>query len=216
MSSQITAEEIVTATLSHVPFDGWSASSISMGASDCGASEDELARLLPRGVTDAIETYAKMADEDMVSAFDELSDKPEKMHLKIRALILCRLEMAMPHKEAVSKTLAYLAQPSHAALASKLLYKTVDSMWRTAGDISTDASFYSKRATLAAVYSATLLAFLADDSGDLSKTEAFLDRRLKEVAAIPKITAPAKAVMAKTGAIASQIFEAAMSKSRPR
>jgi len=152
----------------------------------------------------------------MIAAFDALSDKPEKMHLKIRTLILCRLEMAMAHKEAVSKTVAYLAQPSQAALASKLLYKTIDSMWRAAGDISTDASFYSKRATLAAVYSATLFAFLADDSGDLSKTEAFLDRRLKEVAAIPKVTAPAKAVMARTGAMASQIFQMAMSKSKPR
>ena len=67
-------------------------------------------------------------------------------------------------------------------------------MWRGAGDKATDISFYSKRATLAAVYSATLLAFLADDSPDMAKTEAFLDRRLQDVAQIPKLTAPAKAL----------------------
>ena len=114
------------------------------------------------------------------------------MHLKIRALILLRLTQAIPHKEAVRRTLAALATPLHAPMSTALLYQTVDHMWRAAGDDATDASFYTKRATLAAVYSATLLAFLGDDSADMAKTEAFLDRRLADVAKIPKVTAPLK------------------------
>ena len=39
-------------------------------------------------------------------------------------------------------------------LALKLLYRTVDAMWYAAGDTSTDFNFYTKRATLAGVYSA--------------------------------------------------------------
>ena len=49
-----------------------------------------------------------------------------------------------------------------------------------------------KRATLSAVYSATLLAFLSDNSADMAKTEAFLDRRLADVARLPKMARPAK------------------------
>ena len=67
-------------------------------------------------------------------------------------------------------------------------------MWRTAGDEATDFSFYSKRATLAAVYSSTLLAFLGDDTPDLSKTTIFLDNRLGDVARIPKMTAPIRKI----------------------
>jgi len=80
-----------------------------------------------------------------------------------------------------------------APLATRLLYQTIDTMWRAAGDRSTDYNFYTKRATLSAVYSATLLAFLSDDSPDNSKTEAFLDRRLKDVAAVPNMTRPVRA-----------------------
>ena len=116
------------------------------------------------------------------------------VHMKIRSLILIRLEQAAPYKEVVRRTLAVLARPQHAKLASQLLYKTVDEMWRAAGDTSTDYNFYTKRATLSAVYSATLLAFLSDNSADLAKTEAFLDRRLADVAKLPKMARPARVV----------------------
>ena len=196
------ADDIVRAALGHVPFDGWSMATLALAAADCGHDEAVLAELFPRGELDAIALYAAIADCDMVAAFDALEEAPTKTHLKIRALILCRLSLAMPHKETVSKTLSYLAQPHHAALASKLLYKTSDVMWRAAGDDATDFSFYSKRATLAGVYSATLLAFLADDSSDMAKTEAFLDRRLADIAQIPKVTAPAKAALSKAASLA--------------
>lgn len=215
MASQNTPSDmstrIVRAALNHVPFDGWSDATLQMAADDCGLSAAELASCLPGGVKDAIALYASLADSDMVAAFEALEDKPEKVHLKIRALILCRLAGAMPHKEAVSKSLSYLAQPQNAPLASKLLYGTVDTMWRASGDDATDVSFYTKRATLAAVYSATLLAFLSDDSADMEKTKTFLDRRLRDVAQIPKVTAPAKAAVGKmaslAGGLASALFQ---------
>ena len=196
------AEDIVRAALGHVPFDGWSMATLALAADDCGLDEAALDQHFPRGVQDAIVLYAAIADCDMVEAFNALDEAPTKTHLKIRALILCRLSLAIPHKETVSKTLSYLAQPQHAAMASKLLYQTSDVMWRAAGDDATDFSFYSKRATLAGVYSATLLAFLADDSADMAKTEAFLDRRLADIAQIPKVTAPAKAVFSKAASLA--------------
>ncbi|MGC6517101.1 MAG: COQ9 family protein [Candidatus Puniceispirillaceae bacterium] len=204
MSNSQIANDIVRSSLAHVPFDGWTRTSLVMGAADCGISESALDEYLPKGVDDAISLYAAMADADMVSAYEALEKVPDKMHLKIRALILCRLSLALPHKQVVSKTLSYLAQPQQAARATKLLYQTVDVMWRSAGDSATDISFYSKRATLAGVYSATLLAFLADDSADMAKTEAFLDRRLQEVAMIPKVTKPAKAAFGQiTGALSA-------------
>jgi len=68
----------------------------------------------------------------------------------------------------------------------------VDRIWRLTGDRSVDFSFYTKRATLAGVYSATLLYWVANANADRAKAEDFLDQRLREVAMIPKVTAPAK------------------------
>ena len=53
-------------------------------------------------------------------------------------------------------------------------------------------SFYTKRATLAGVYSAVLLYWVANPTADAARVEAFLDQRLREVALIPKVTAPAR------------------------
>jgi ubiquinone biosynthesis protein COQ9 len=56
-----------------------------------------------------------------------------------------------------------------------------------AGDKSTDMSWYSKRATLAAVYTATELFMLTDVSPDFEDTWAFLDRRLSDAAEAGKL-----------------------------
>ena len=190
-------DHIIEAILNHVPFDGWSKASLDMAATDCELSQAEIHGLFPGGVADAIAAYGAYSDKNMITAFygqglAEISDMP--VHMKIRSLILLRLEQAAPFKEVVRRTLAVLARPQHAKLAAQLLYNTVDEMWRAAGDTSTDYNFYTKRATLSAVYSATLLAFLSDNSPDMAKTEAFLDRRLADIAKLPKMARPAKGI----------------------
>ena len=188
---------VIEAILDHVPFDGWSTASLDMAAADCGLSEAQMRSLFPAGVVDAIDAYGAFSDQNMITAFhdqDAADIAVMPVHMKIRSLILIRLEQAAPYKEVVRRTLAVLARPQNAERASKLLYKTIDEMWRAAGDTSTDYNFYTKRATLSAVYSATLLAFLSDNSADLAKTEAFLDRRLADVAKLPKMARPARAL----------------------
>jgi ubiquinone biosynthesis protein COQ9 len=70
------------------------------------------------------------------------------------------------------------------------LYRTCHRIWKIAGDTSTDFSFYTKRASLAAVYSSTLLFWLNDNSGTQDETEAFLDRRLKDISKISNLKKP--------------------------
>ena len=132
-AEKITLHQLIEAVLSHIPFDGWSTASLKMAAADCGVSEAELTVLFPAGVADAITAYGAYADEMMVGAFEErYQDDSLSMpvHIKIRTLILIRLEQAAPHKEVVRRTLAALAHPQHAKLGAKMLYDTVDAMWR--------------------------------------------------------------------------------------
>ena len=82
--------------------------------------------------------------------------------------------------------LAFLALPAHTALGLSCLARTVDEMWRAAGDTSTGFNFYTKRGLLAGVYGATLLAWLDDETEDFSATWAFLDRRISDVMEIQK------------------------------
>lgn len=184
--------ELVTAAIAHVPFDGWSGATLLLAEAECGLAGKRWHDYFLGGLEEVVELYGALADDKMVTAYHEMDQVPVPTHLKVRTLILLRLHQARGHSETVRRSLGFLAQPQHAALATKMLYRTVDTIWRAAGDTTTDYNFYTKRATLAAVYSATMLAFLADDTDDLAKTEAFLDRRLTDVSRIPKMVKPAQ------------------------
>ena len=100
---------------------------------------------------------------------------------RIKQALCRRFKIVAPWREAVRRGLSVLAMPPHAALGARLLYETVDGIWYAAGDAATDFSFYTKRATLAAVYGAALMFWLDDRSEGFAETEAFIDRRLAEI-----------------------------------
>jgi ubiquinone biosynthesis protein COQ9 len=55
-----------------------------------------------------------------------------------------------------------------------------DEIWYLAGDTAVDFSWYTKRASLAAVYASSEMFMTTDSSKDFTATEEFLDRRLKD------------------------------------
>ena len=120
-------------------------------------------------------------DDAMDAAFPPERVAAMKIRERIRALVQFRLDHALPDREAARPALAILAQPQNAATAAKLGWRAADAIWRTAGDASTDFAWYTKRMTLAALYGATLLAWLDDQSEAQANTRAFLDRRIDDV-----------------------------------
>lgn len=56
-----------------------------------------------------------------------------------------------------------------------------DEIWYLAGDTSVDTSWYTKRASLAAIYASSELFATTDTSPNYTATEEFLDRRLEAV-----------------------------------
>ena len=201
------AAAIISAALTHIPFDGWGEAALVAGATDAGFTPDDVARHFPGGALDAILAHSQMADANMVATFEAMTSRPDRIHLMIREMILIRLRQAAPHKEAVRRGLTVLAVPGNAVASAKALYATVDAIWRAAGQRDTDISFYTKRATLAAVYSATLLAWIADTGDDWQSIEGFLDRRLKNVSQIPKATAPLRTAINTGQRLAEGMFQ---------
>jgi ubiquinone biosynthesis protein COQ9 len=59
-------------------------------------------------------------------------------------------------------------------------------MWYAAGDSSADFSWYTRRASLGAIYAATLAYWLRDDDPDTTDAMAFLDRRLADLARLQR------------------------------
>ncbi len=81
------------------------------------------------------------------------------------------------------------ALPIHTADGARAIWGTSDAIWTALGATSRDVNWYTKRATLAAVYSGTVLFWLGDDSPGHQATWDFLDRRIENVMSIEKVKA---------------------------
>ena len=64
---------------------------------------------------------------------------------------------------------------------ARTLARTADSVWAAAGDTSADISWYTRRASLAALYAATLAYWLREPE-DTPAALDFLDRRMAGLA----------------------------------
>jgi ubiquinone biosynthesis protein COQ9 len=179
---------LVEAMLPNVPFDGWSGASLDLAADSLGVPRAR-ARLAFSGPADMAYAYIELADRRMEEALAALDLPSRKIRDRIRLGVTTRLEQAAPHKEAVRRALAVTMLPANAARSARGLWRTADAIWRAAGDTATDYNHYTKRAILAAVYSATLLYWLQDDSEDFAATRVFLDRRIEGIMAFEKTKA---------------------------
>lgn len=185
---------LLHAMLPHVAFDGWSADALERGAADAGLDVAQMERLFPNGAADALACFMSELDAKMLAQLQSLPLAESKLPAKVEAVVMARLHAAEPNREAVRKALAYYAFPLHADEGLKRLYTTVDAIWRAVGDHPTDFSFYTKRLSLAMIYSATLLFWLDDYSENAEETRAFLKRRMGDLFRFhslkKKLTAP--------------------------
>ena len=178
---------VLEAALPHVVFDGWSDVTLARAAEDAHIDATLLPALFPQDGLDAVTLHSRVADDQMADHCAQLNDFSKlPVPVKVRTAVLARFEQAQPHKEAVRQGLTLLSWPTNSALALKLLSETCDRIWQLAGDQATDFNWYTKRITLAGIYSATLLYWLNDESDSLENTAAFLDRRLSGVRAFGK------------------------------
>jgi ubiquinone biosynthesis protein COQ9 len=178
-------EAILGAALKHVAFDGWTMKALEAGAQDAGCPAADAARAFPGGPVEAVVLHATLADKAMVEAMAALDPQPQRTAAKVAMAIRLRLEAAAPDRDAVRLGLGLLARPQHAPQGLKALGRTVDAVWRSAGDRSADFNWYTKRGLLAAVYMATVNFWLDDKSEGFADTWAFLDRRLADAMRLP-------------------------------
>ena len=170
-------------------FDGWSDKALAMAAAELGVPAPRARLAFPGGATDMIDSWFDAIDRGMATAFPLEKIESMKIRERIGQLVMYRLEVTNPHKEALRRALAILAQPQNLALAGRLGWRAADRMWRIAGDKATDFNHYSKRAILMGVYGSTSLVYLDDNSEDLASTRAFLARRIDDDMKFEKVKA---------------------------
>jgi ubiquinone biosynthesis protein COQ9 len=170
----------------HAVFDGWSAAAVDAAADQLGVDRAQARLAMPKTQVGMVNVYIQGVDRALEVQFTPERLAGMKIREKIRSLVWKRLEIMGPAREAVRRGVAILAMPPNLPLGIRIGWRTVDRMWRIAGDTSTDFNHYTKRLTLGGVYASTLLVWLDDDSEGWSETAAFLDRRIDDVMTIEK------------------------------
>ena len=185
-------EAVLMAALPHAAFDGFTDKVLDQAGAEAGVGKVELARLFEGGPVSLVEFYSNWADAQMVAQLGDI--KALKIRERIAAAVKARLAALAPHKEAARRAAALLSLPMNASLGAKLMYRTVDAMWRAAGDTSTDFNFYTKRGILAGVYGSTAVRWFTTE--DEAAVDAFLAARIENVMQIEKFKAKAKEALA--------------------
>lgn len=180
-------DALVEAMLPHAAFDGWSSAALAAAARDLGLDPTLPARLFPGGSAEIVAHFVDSADRAMVEDFAAGGFGGSGIGVQVFQAIRLRLERWAEHREAIRRAASILSLPQNLPLAVRLTWGTADAVWLAVGDQSHDFSWYTKRATLSAVYSATLLYWLDDSSDGHADTWAFLRRRLDDVRNIPKL-----------------------------
>ena len=170
-------------------FDGWSTAAVDTAADQLGIEQAQARLAMPKTHAGLIEVYTAGVDQALEAALTPDRLAGLKIREKIRELVWQRLVIMGPAREAVRRALSILAMPQNVPLALRTSWRTVDGMWRLAGDTSTDYNHYTKRMTLGAVYFSTLLTWLNDESDGWTETAAFLDRRIDDVMRFEKAKA---------------------------
>ncbi|KAF4121560.1 ubiquinone biosynthesis protein COQ9 [Geosmithia morbida] len=171
---------ILSAAYKHVPEHGFTHRALGLGARDAGYIDMSPAGL-PEGVFSLIRYHLVTRREALA---DVVVPEGAGVGVKVAALTWERL---LANKDVIhqwQEALAVMAQPTYVASSLEELAKLSDEIWFLAGDKSVDSSWYTKRASLSAVFTSSELFMTNDTSPQFQDTRRFLDRRLGEVSSM--------------------------------
>lgn len=170
-------------------FDGWGDAALDQAAADLGLDPQAARAAFPGGAMDMIDAWIRTIDAAMIAHFADGRLHNMKVRQRITALVQFRLDHVAGAEESLRRALAIQAMPQNLARTLRFGWRSADAMWRLAGDVATDYNHYTKRATLGAIYAATLAVFVDDTSDGKAESRAFLDRRIEGIMKFEKAKA---------------------------
>lgn len=182
-------DKILDAALPNVAFDGWSPQTL-RAAIEASGVDAEMAKLaFPRGAVDLALYFHDRADAQLKAELESTDMRDMRIREKIAFAVRRRLELVGEDREAVRRAASMFALPPYAADGARAIWRSADIIWTGIGDTSEDGNWYSKRAILSSVFTATTLYWLGDMSEGCEDTWAFLDRRIDGVMQFEKFKA---------------------------
>lgn len=181
MAAQPDSEDaILDATLALAAERDWGRIGLADIAEWAGLPLGEVYRRFPSRPTIVVALMARV-DRRMLEGVDP-DDAGEPAHDRLLDALLSRLDALAPHKAAVRAMLKGVPRDPLSALATLPgLLRSMAWTLEAAGIASTGISGVIRAKLLALVYLDGLRTWLGDDSADMARTMAVLDRRLRQI-----------------------------------
>lgn len=176
-----TRRALLDAALPDILFDGWTNDTLRRAAHSLNIDDTTLRAAFPKGITDALDTFAAMADIAMHDTLSTTDPHTLPTRDRIATAIMARFDALCPHKDAVRTSLKCWLNPLRKPRAARILWRTADHIWTWAGDTATDYNRYTKRALLTPVLTAATLVWLNDHTPNHEKTNRFVRARLDTI-----------------------------------
>ncbi|PHH68138.1 hypothetical protein CDD82_808 [Ophiocordyceps australis] len=181
-------QAILTAAHRHVPEHGFSQTALNLGARDAGLL-DISPSVFPDGPFCLVLDHVMSQRRALSHRYNEIfgHGKGGEVADRVAALTWARLVANKKIIRHWQQALAIMAQPCYILTSLEELALLSDDIYHLAHDTCVDPSWYSKRASLSAIYSAAELFMTNDASPSFTDTKAFLNRRLAEAQCVSTV-----------------------------
>lgn len=174
------AKELFLSSLSKALTDNcWSKNILLKTNEECGFTPGYYYILFPNGLKEIVTAYEKRQDMHMIELLTK-EEKPKKIRQMIAKALEIRLTRIGSKKAALNQS-SYFMIPTNLIQGLECAGATCDTIWRFAGDKSTDFNYYTKRGLLLSVYLSAQAYYFADESEGHQKTKEFIDTSLDNI-----------------------------------
>lgn len=170
----------VDAALELAATKGWGATSLGDIAEAAGISLADLRRAYPSKIA-ILSAFAARVDEAVLSDLDpEVADKPA--YERLFDVLMKRFDALNPHKEAVRSMLRASSCDAEALVCGSLSMRRSMRWMLEAADLDSSGLRGALRIKgLSLLYLSVMRVWLTDETEDMARTMAALDRRLRRV-----------------------------------
>jgi len=167
--------QILSAAKPLVREHGWFGLDMAELAARARLDKAEVRLAFPRGGIDIAAFHVAQGDKQLEAYRGDL---PQSMREKIAHLIWLRLEIAGEEREIAHASVACFALPPYSVEGLRYLGRSCDLIWRLAGDRAIDMSYYTKRATLAVIFTQALIFYLSPAGEDEEQVKRFMAKEI--------------------------------------
>ena len=192
MNDQVKKNRFLKEFLVISSINGWNLDSFEKTKKKLKFNSDLVNKLFTNKLDDLILFYNFSTNDQLSKIYTKRRFNKKSIRLSILNAIKIKFELLNKNKDSVKKSSIFLSNPSKQFLSGKIIYKTVDHIWKLIGDLSNDYNFYTKRAILASIYSFAMIMWLNDKNKNLDKTFNFLEKSIMNMNVVSNIKSKLK------------------------